>query len=448
MTIKLTDLIAPSFYDIHLDIKKKKHTHYVLAGGRGSTKSSFISIEIVLGIMQDPKANATILRKVKETLRKSVFEQFLWAIETLGVKEHWHSSYSPLELTYLKTGQKIIFKGCDNSNKVKASTFAKGYSKYIWYEEWDEFEGVQEIRKVNQTLLRGGNEFVVFYSYNPPMSKNNWCNAEVEYNRDDRLVHRSTYLDVPVEWLGKPFIAEAEALKEQNEKAYNHEYLGHITGSGGEVFLNVKFKEITREEIDNFSNVVRGADFGFAIDEFCYVQLHYDRKHKCIYIFDEIYEVGLTNANAIRQIKLLNPENHVVICDSAEPKSIHEFRQNGLKVRGAKKGKDSVEYGIKFLQDLNTIYIDDKTCPNVAREFLGYELERSVSTGEFISKFPDIDNHSIDAVRYALNEEVMRFKERMTAKDYRQRKERAESHQKEIRQYTNNPVVPKEFFEW
>lgn len=419
----------------------------MLKGGRGSLKSSFISVEIILGIMNDPEANAVVFRKVKETLRKSVFEQLLWAIEVLGVKNFWHSSLSPLELTYTPTGQKIVLKGCDNSVKVKASKFSKGYAKFLWFEETDEFEHMEEIRRVLQTFLRGGDTFTVFYSYNPPASVNNWVNKEAMYNRPDRIVHSSTYLEAPPKWLGKPFIQEAESLKKQNERSYNHEFLGEITGTGGEVFLNVKLEHFSNEMIDNFDNIHRGIDFGFAIDPFCYLECHFDRKRRDLYIYRELYEVGLTNANAIRQIKEINPKNETIFADQAEPKSIHEFRQHGLKVIGAKKGRDSVEYGIKFLQDLNNIFIDDRRCPNTAREFLNYELERSISTGEFISKFSPYDNHSIDCVRYCLVQEILKWKERKFDKNYERKILHAREHQDDIKRISSNHV-PKEFFQW
>ncbi|KJE26466.1 phage terminase large subunit [Geobacillus kaustophilus] len=175
--IELTDLIAPSFYEVHHALKEERYTHYWLKGGRGSTKSSFISIEIILGMMCDPNANAVALRKVKENLRESVFEQLLWAIEVLGVSHLWHDSVSPMSLTYLPTSQKIIFRGADKPKKVKSSKLRRGYIKYVWYEEVDEFLP-EDIRTINQTFLRGGPKFVVFYSFNPTKSQRNWVNAE------------------------------------------------------------------------------------------------------------------------------------------------------------------------------------------------------------------------------------------------------------------------------
>jgi phage terminase large subunit len=410
MKIKLSNVIAPSFRSVHKAIKENKYTHYWLGGGRGSTKSSFVAIEIILGIMSDPEANAVALRKVKDTLKDSVFEQLSWAIEMLGVDRYWHKNVSPLSLTYIPTGQKILFRGADKPKKIKSIKFSRGYSKFIWYEEVDEFEGMEEIRMINQSLMRGGEKFVVFYSYNPPKSVNNWVNAEVKLTREDRLVHHSNYLTVPREWLGEQFIIEAEHLKETKPQAYAHEYLGEVTGTGGEVFDNVKIREITDEEIASFWNIKRGLDFGYAIDPLSYNVMHYDRKKKRLYIFHELYKVGLSNHGAYEHIRDENPNNELVYADSAEPKSIYELVQYGLRVIGVKKGPDSVEYGIKFLQSLEEIVIDDKRCPETAREFLTYELEKDAN-GNFKAKFPDKNNHAIDAVRYALNDEAILYME-------------------------------------
>jgi phage terminase large subunit len=343
MKIKLSNVIAPSFRSVHKAIKENKYTHYWLGGGRGSTKSSFVAIEIILGIMSDPEANAVALRKVKDTLKDSVFEQLSWAIEMLGVDRYWHKNVSPLSLTYIPTGQKILFRGADKPKKIKSIKFSRGYSKFIWYEEVDEFEGMEEIRMINQSLMRGGEKFVVFYSYNPPKSVNNWVNAEVKLTREDRLVHHSTYLTVPKEWLGEQFIIEAGHLKETKPQSYAHEYLGEVTGTGGEVFDNVKIREITDEEIASFWNIKRGLDFGYAIDPLSYNVMHYDRKKKRLYIFHELYKVGLSNHGAYEHIRDENPNNELVYADSAEPKSIYELVQYGLRVIGVKKGPESVE---------------------------------------------------------------------------------------------------------
>lgn len=400
--IKLKELIAPSFYRIHQYLKNSQYTHYWLKGGRGSTKSSFISLEVILGMMKDTQANAVVLRKVGQTLQGSVYEQLQWAVSVLGVEGYWVSKLSPLEMKYIADGRenKIVFRGADKPKKIKSTKFRKGYCKYIWYEEVDEFGGMEEIRTINQSLLRGGSDFVVFYSYNPPQSQSNWVNEEILKQRDDRLVHHSTYLTVPPEWLGQQFLIEAEHLKNVKPMAYQHEYMGEVTGTGGEVFTNLTIREITDDEIALFDHIARGIDWGYAADPFHYTVNHYDKTRRRLYIYYEIQMLKLSNRKAAELVKAENKRNKLIICDSAEPKSIAEMLAYNLKVLGAKKGADSVEYGIKWLQDLEEIVIDPKRCPNTAREFLEYELEKDAN-GNFKGHFPDKNNHSIDAVRYS-----------------------------------------------
>lgn len=402
---RLSELIAPSFYSLHEEIKQDKFTHYWLKGGRGSCKSTFISVEIILGMMQDSASNAVVIRKVAATLKDTVYEQLVWAIDKLGVSDYWQQKISPLELIYKPTGQKILFRGADKPKKLKSTKVSKGYIRYIWYEEVDELTGMSEIRTINQSLMRGGAKFDVFYSYNPPKSQRNWVNTEVLTMREDRHVHTSTYLTVPKEWLGKQFIIEAEHLKKTKPEAYRHEYLGEAVGTGGEVFTNLLIRQIPNSEIDTFDRIKRGVDFGYAADPFAYVIGHYDRKRKRLYLFDEIYKQRLSNARAADMIKEKGSYRQTIYCDAVEPKSIAEFKSYGLPAKKCKKSPDSVEYGIKFLQSLEAIIIDNVRCPNTAREFLGYELESDGNDG-FKDGYPDKNNHTIDAVRYSLTDEI------------------------------------------
>lgn len=405
-SVKLKDIIAPSFFDIHNFIKQERYTHYWLAGGRASTKSSFISIEIPLLMMKDPMANCVVMRKVSNTLKDSVFNQLVWGLDKLGVSEYWAVNKSPLELIYKPFGNKILFRGLDDPQKLKSTKFAHGYCKIIWYEEVTEMFGMEEIRNVNQTLMRGGDKFIVFYSYNPPKNINNWTNAESLIIRPDKIFHKSTYLTVPKEWLGEPFFIEAEHLKKVNELAYRNEYLGEATGTGGAVFDNLTIRKITDEELKTFDKIYDGLDFGYAVDPSCYVQVYFDKKRKKLYIFSEVYKVGLSNENLWEKIVKVKVSRATITADSAEPKSIDKLNSLGkIYVRGAKKGPDSVEYGIRWLQDLEEIIIDNERTPNCAREFSLYEYERD-KYGEFKSKYPDINNHSIDAVRYAIEDET------------------------------------------
>lgn len=264
--VHLDNCIASAFYAVHRDIRAGRHTHYWLGGGRGSTKSSFVSLEIILGMMADPQANGMALRKVGVNLKDSVFEQLLWAVEALGVGHFWQAKLSPLELVYIPTGQRIIFRGADEPRKIKSTKFRRGYCKYLWYEEVDEFGGMEEIRNINQSLMRGGDRFFVFYSFNPPKSQRSWVNAEMLEERPDKLVHHSTYLGVPPEWLGEQFIVEAEHLRDTKPEQYRHEYMGEAIGTGGEVFQNLTLRTISDEEIRRFDRIARGLDWGYASD--------------------------------------------------------------------------------------------------------------------------------------------------------------------------------------
>jgi PBSX family phage terminase large subunit len=404
MQVRLTDLIAPSFYEVHHKIKNDAATHFLLGGGRGSTKSSFTPTEIITGILKDPNANALALRKVKETLRESVYESFVWAIEKLGLAHLFDMPASTLRITYKPTGQKIIFRGADNPIKIKSLRLRKGFFKFVWYEEADEFS-IEDIRSINQTALRGGDGYKVFYTYNPPRSRKRWVHEYKSNPPASWYVHHSTYLGVPREWLGEQFFIEAEALRQRNELAYRHEYLGEDIGTGGEVFTNLTIRRISDEEIATFDRIKRGLDFGFAAHPTHYAVMHYDATRRRLYIFYEIHKVGMSNRSLADAIKTENKSNTRVTADSAEPRTIAELRNLGVNIIGAKKGPDSVEHGIKFLQDLDEIVIDPVRCPNTAREFEGYELEPD-GNGGWKEGYPDRDNHSIDAIRYALESEI------------------------------------------
>lgn len=395
--IRLTNIIAPHFYDVHKAIKNHDYTHYKLKGGRGTTKSSFFGIEIVLGIINNPNCNALILRKVANTLRDSVYAQIAWAIAMLEINHKFKLTVSPMEITYIPTGQKIFFRGADEPGKIKSIKVKCGYFGLIWIEEYDQFSGGEEIRKILQSVMRGADDFRIFYSFNPPKSRDNWANIDVMTNRADTLIHHSTYKTVPPEWLGKAFLTEAEELEKGNPQAYEHEYLGIATGTGGQVFENIVERVITDDEI---KTIHEGIDFGFAVDPFVWIQVSYIEKYRRLLILDEIYEEKVSNRKAVEKIR--NRKHKTVIyADSAEPKSISEMQELGLNISSAKKGADSVDHGIKWLQDLNEIVIDKRRTPNAYREFTIYEYEQT-KDGRYISRYPDTNNHTIDGVRYAL----------------------------------------------
>ena len=404
-TVRLSDMVAPCFHRVHVDIKQHRHTHYWLKGGRGSTKSSFISLEIPQLIIRNPDCHAVILRKVGRTIKDSVFPQMQWALDKLGISAYFNVKKSPYEMIYRPTGQRIYFFGVDNPQKIKSIKPPFGYIGIVWFEELDQYAGMNEIRNINQSLMRGGSKYWEFCSFNPPKSQNNWVNEAQLVEDPDRRVSHSTYLDVPPAWLGEQFIIEAGKLKTQRPDLYAHEYMGEVTGTGGAVFDNVEDMSMLDEQVAAFDRLYFGLDFGFAVDPLAFICMHYDKKHRELYIYGELYGQKMTNRTAAQRIKPLL-HGHPITADSAEPKSIAEMRDFGLRVDGAKKGPDSIDYGMRWLQSLEKIHIDKRRAPNAYREFIGYEYERN-REGQFISAYPDKNNHAIDAVRYGL-EPVMR----------------------------------------
>ena len=393
MDVRLSDVVARHFWGVHQQIKKHDFTYYVENGGRGSTKSSFISLEIPQLLLRNPDCHAVVLRKVGNTIKNSVYPQMQWGIEQLGLTSKFKFITSPHEITYKKTGQKILFFGVDDPTKVKSIKLPFGYVGIVWFEELDQFAGMEEIRNLNQSLLRGGPRYWWFGSYNPPKSRDAWVNSEMLFDDPDRLVHHTTYLDVPREWLGEQFFADADKLKAKSEQLYRHEYLGEVTGTGGSVFDNVEDMQMTDEQIAEFDHLYYGLDFGYAVDPLAFNAMHYDAKREILYIFDEINQQKLSNKRAAAMIKAKTDMRRIT-ADSAEPKSIAEMKDLGLAIYGAKKGPDSVEYGIKWLQERAKIYIDKRRCPNTYREFINYEYERN-RDGQFISAYPDKNNHCL-----------------------------------------------------
>lgn len=398
--IRLSEKIGPAFYAVARDVFRHGHTHYDESGGRGSLKSSFISIIVPLLLVNNPGTNALVLRKVANTIRDSVYAQYIWAIGELGMAEYWEAKVSPMELIYKPTGQKIMFRGADDPMKIKSIKVPFGYIAVTHFEEKDQFAGRAEIRTILQSTMRGGSKFWNFESYNPPISRDNWANKDSQEERADRLCHKSTYLDAPPEWLGQQFIEEAEHLKAVDERAYQHEYLGIPVGTGGNVFDKLELREITDDEAKGFDRIYQGVDWGWFPDPFAFIRLHYDKARETIYLLDEIYQTKLPNEQSAQRILQRGYNDARIICDSAEPKSVADFRAMRLPAQEAIKGPGSVEYGMKWLQR-RTIVIDRRRTPNAYNEFVGYEYERN-KDGDIISGYLDANNHLIDATRYAL----------------------------------------------
>jgi PBSX family phage terminase large subunit len=394
-------LIAAPYLDIHLDISEHGHTEYVQEGGRGSAKSSFISLEIVALIKNNPQMHAVVARKVGNTLRDSVYSQVVWAIDALGLVSEFECKVSPMEITYKATGQKIYFRGADDPIKLKSIKPPFGYIGILWLEELDQFGGDEECRSIQQSVIRGGDEAYIFKSFNPPRAKNNWANKYIMQPKESRLVTHTTYLQVPAKWLGKAFLDEAEYLKEINPAAYAHEYLGVANGNGGMVFENLAAEAIADDQLSTFDRIYNGVDWGYFPDPWAFNRVCFDAARRVLYVFDELTANKLGNQDTAQMLldHGLTREDKIT-ADSAEPKSVADYNKMGLKCFGAKKGPGSVEYSMKWLQSLVKIVVDPARCPETFRELSGYEYERT-KDGEIISGYPDKDNHHIDAIRYA-----------------------------------------------
>lgn len=395
-------VIADEFSSVRRDVLSGRHTEYVLPGGRGSTKSSYVSVQGIEILKNNPQMHMLVLRQVGNTLRDSVYNQILWAIDTLDLNGEFDCKVSPLEITYKKTGQKIYFRGADDPMKIKSIKVPFGYIGVLWFEELDQFRGPEAVRNIEQSAVRGGDKAYIFKSFNPPKTANNWANKYIEIPKESRLVKHSTYETVPQEWLGKVFLEEAEFLKSVNPNAYEHEYLGVANGTGGAVFDNVICKEISDGDIKAFERIYRGVDWGWFPDPFHYSAMAYDPARLTLYIFDEYRCNKKSNRQTADELLARGvTENDIIICDSAEQKSVGDYRSFGLAARAVEKGPGSVDYSMKWLQSLRQIVIDPVRCPATAKEFLEYEYDKD-KDGAVISGYPDKDNHAIDSVRYAM----------------------------------------------
>ena len=324
--------------------------------------------------------------------------------------DYWTAKISPLELVYKPTGQRIMFRGADDPMKIKSIKAPFGYIAVTHFEELDQFAGRAEVRAILQSTMRGGEVFWNFETYNPPITRDSWVNRDALEDWPDRLRHHSTYLDAPKEWLGAQFLGEAERVRLGDERAWRHEYLGEATGTGGEVFDNLEIRQIPDGELGRFDHVLMGVDWGFFPDPFQWVKCHWDAARRTLYVIDEYRAVRQSNRQTWEALKALKGvrEGDLITADSAEGKSIQDYRGFGSMCRGAIKGPDSRRYSFKWLQGLRAIVIDPARCPCAAREFREYEYERT-REGELVNSYPDGNDHAIDAVRYA-TERVWRRK--------------------------------------
>lgn len=422
--VVLSHVITEQFKPFWVASKHKEHLRYVLKGGRGSGKSFHIPMRILMDIMEYP-VSAVGIRKVQNTILKSVYANFKGAANALGVRHLFRFVDSKLEITYRPRGNKIYFAGADDPEKIKGIKDADFPLAIAWFEELAEFKTEDEITTIENSILREELEgkfisdsqrkikypfdYSFYYSYNPPKRRQSWVNKKYESSFIDAntWVHHSTYLGNP--HLSKKFIEEANNVMKNKPLKYRWEYLGEAIGSGVVPFDNLKVVagSITDDMTANFDNVRNAVDFGYATDPLAFVRWHYDKKHNCIYAIDEYFGQKISNRQFAKWAQSKGYQSDEIYADSAEPKSIAELRQEHSmpRVIGVKKGPDSVEYGEEWLDDLDAIYIDPIRTPNIAREFenIDYQTDKD---GNPKPRLEDKDNHTIDATRYAFSRDM------------------------------------------
>lgn len=416
MATKLSDLIPRAFHPVWRAAFANDILNIVCKGGRGSGKSSDIAHILTQLLMRYP-LNAVGIRKVDNTIELSIFEQMKWAIAEQGVSHLFKVNKSPMRITYIPRGNYMVFRGAQEPERIKSLKSANFPFGFAWIEELAEFKTEDEVTTITNSLLRGelgdGLFYKFFYSYNPPKRKQSWVNKKYEtsFQPDNTFVHHSTYQDNP--FISKQFIAEALATRERNEIRYEWEYGGKAIGSGVVPFDNLQVEPgiITDDMVKTFDNIRQGLDYGYGPDPFAFVRWHYDKKRNGIYAIDELYGQKISNREAAKWIKGKGYESQDITADSAEPKSIDEMKfEHGIRrLRGAKKGPDSVQYGEEWLDDLNFIIIDPRRTPNIAREFenIDYQTDKD---GNLKPRLEDKDNHTIDSTRYAFEADMKQRK--------------------------------------
>lgn len=421
MAKKLSDLLPEKFHSVWRATLNSDILNIVCKGGRGSGKSSDIA-HIITQLLMRYAVNAVGIRYVDNTLEQSLYEQMKWAIEQQGVSHLFKFNKSPLRITYKPRGNYMIFRGAQNPERIKSLKDSKFPFAIGWIEELAEFKNEDEVTTITNSLLRGelddGLFYKFFYSYNPPKRKQSWVNKKYEtsFQPKNTFIHHSTYKDNP--FISKEFLSEVEAARARNPRRAEWEYDGKAIGSGVVPFDNLRIEagSITDEMVANFDNIRQGLDYGYATDPLAFVRWHYDKKRNCIYAIDELYEVKCSNRRAAQWIKS-NKYHYQDIIAEVEPKSNAEMRNEHdiSKIRQVTKGPDSVEYGEKWLDDLDAIYIDPIRTPNIAKEFenIDYQTDRD---GNPKPRLEDKDNHTIDATRYAFNDDMRKKPEPVNVK--------------------------------
>ena len=403
--VKLPELVGKGYKDFW----NFKGRYRVCKGSRGSKKSKTTALFFIYSMMKYPEANLLVVRKVYRTLKDSCFTDLKWAINILGVQDYWSVKESPLEIIYIPTGQKILFRGLDDPLKVTSITVETGNLCWAWIEEAYEINKEQDFNMLDESI-RGKIEEPLYkqitLTFNP-WNERHWIKKRFFDVEDDNIMAKTTNY-MCNEWLDDSDKKLFEDMKKNNPRRYQVAGLGNWGIVEGLVYENWRELEFDWREILNKrrkAKAVFGLDFGYTNDPAAFFCGILDQEQKEIYVFDEIYQKRLQNTAIYRNIEKLGFKKEIIVADSEEPKSIEHLRGLGLyRIKPSKKGKDSINAGIQFIQDFK-IFIHPR-CVNFLTEISNYSWDKD-KFGKAVNKPIDDFNHLMDAMRYAL-EDYMR----------------------------------------
>ena len=382
-----------------------KKRYVVVKGSRASKKSKTTALWHIVKLIEYPLANVLVVRKTERTLRDSCYSDLKWAIQRLGLDSYFSCTVSPLEITYKPTGQKILFRGMDDPLKLTSISVPQGYICFCWIEEAYEINKESDFDMLDESIrgeLPPGLFKRLTITFNP-WSERHWLKRRFFDKEDDSVLALTTnYLCN--EWLDESDKALFERMKVNNPRRYQVAGLGNWGIVDGLIFENWKEEQFNIDDIKTNCESIFGLDFGYTNDPTALFCGLLDKVNKKIYVFDEIYEKGLSNAAIYQRINDKGFSKELITADCAEPKSIDELRGLGLRrITAAKKGKDSIMNGIQFIQDYEII-IHPK-CVNFLTEISNYTWDKD-KFGNAINKPVDDFNHLMDAMRYAIERHI------------------------------------------
>ena len=383
-----------------------KGRYRVVKGSRASKKSKTTALWFIYNMMKYKGANTLVVRKTYRTLKDSCFTELKWAVNRLKVNHLWDFKESPLEVTYVPTGQKIYFRGLDDPLKVTSITVENGALCFMWIEEAYEIMKESDFDMLDESI-RGANPegFDLFkqitLTFNP-WNERHWLKGRFFDTQDDETLAVTTNYKCN-EWLDKADLKVFETMRLHNPRRYAVAGLGNWGVVDGLVYENWKEDTFTLDDVGDCKTIC-GLDFGYTNDPTAFVMAFLDIKDKKLFVWDEFYEKGLSNKKIADKIISMGYSKERITADSAEPKSIDELNALHLHVKGAKKGKDSVNNGIQWIQDLE-IHIHPR-CVNFITEISNYQWDKD-RFGNKLNVPIDDFNHLMDAMRYGLEKYII-----------------------------------------